>query len=308
VLKKPQPREVTLLSSPYWIYEALKLTVSSYQRSRRPFTAKRLTSLWRPNLTNPIFVVGAPRTGTTFLGESLGAIGRMSYHHEPILTKAISRYVYDGRWDWERAARHYRSVYRWLMRLHCDGDLRFAEKTPRNSHIIDFLAHTFPDAKFVHIIRDGRAAAASYVKKPWLSKSQPRRQLYEPGGYPMGAYTQFWVESDRVSEFESTTDIHRCIWIWRSFTEAALELSRSLPKDRYYEQRYEDLVTCSDRQGDNVLDFLEIHDEQSRTEFRSALDQAHTTSLNAWRDELSPAQLLEIENEAGPLLRRLGYT
>lgn len=305
--KKPQPREVPLLSSPFWIDESLKLSVSSSQRSRRPFRAKRLTSLWRPNLTNPIFVVGAPRSGTTFFGESLGAISDISYHHEPILAKATARYVYDGRWDWERAGRFYRSAYRWLMRLHCDGDLRFAEKTPRNSHIIDFLAHTFPDAKFVHVIRDGRASAASHVKKLWLRQHPPRQQLYEPGGYPMGAYTQFWVETEWISEFESTTDIHRCIWIWRSFVEAALKLSRSLPKERYYEQRYEDLGTCSDHHGEIILDFLGIHDERSRTEFRSALKQAHTTSFNSWREELSPAQLLEIEGEAGPLLRRLGY-
>jgi hypothetical protein len=305
--KNPQPREVTLLSSPFWIFEALKLTVSSYQRSRRPLSRQRLTALWRPNLADPIFVVGAPRSGTTFVGESLGAIRAISYHHEPILTKATARYVYDGRWDWDTARRHYRRVYRWLMRVHNDGDLRFAEKTPRNSLIMDFLAHTFPDAKFVHVVRDGRASAASHVKQPWLRQDQPRRQLYEPGGDPMGAHAQFWVEPERIPEFESTTDVHRCIWIWRRFLEAALKASRALPKERYCELRYEDLVTSSERHAELLLDFLGIRDERSRTEFRSALGQAHTTSLTSWREELSPPQLVEIEDEAGPLLRSLGY-
>ncbi len=50
-----------------------------------------------PRLHRPVFVIGAPRSGTTFLGSCLGRLPFMSYHFEPRLTKAPARCVYEGR-------------------------------------------------------------------------------------------------------------------------------------------------------------------------------------------------------------------
>src|SRR5215213_3928585 len=48
-----------------------------------------------PRLSEPVFVLGAPRSGTTFLGSRLGLVSEFSYHFEPRLTKAAARHVYD---------------------------------------------------------------------------------------------------------------------------------------------------------------------------------------------------------------------
>ena len=81
---------------------------------------------------------------------------------------AGGRYVYEGLWGYRRSREFYRLVYRWLVRVERDGDLRFAEKTPTNIFLIPFLAKAFPDSQFIHIIRDGRDAASSHMHKPWL--------------------------------------------------------------------------------------------------------------------------------------------
>lgn len=267
----------------------------------------RLAGTVVPNLREPIFVIGADRSGTTFLGNSLSSLREVSYHHEPVAIKAAARYVYEDRWGFRRAAFFFRSTYAWLMRIHLDGDLRFAEKSPSNSFIVPFLARAFPDASFVHIVRDGRDAALSLARQPWLVAASRASGRREPGGYRYGPDARYWVEPERRAEFEATTDLHRCIWSWRRHTEAALTGAAGLPAARYHELRYESLVTSPVSEGDAVLDFLGIDRPASRAAFLGALDRADPVGVGRWSQELGPDDLATIESEAGPLLRRLGY-
>lgn len=300
-------KPITLLNIFDWANHTARCDKNYYYSMQRNITLSRLFSILIPNLRCPIFIIGAPRSGTTFLGSCIAHLPEFSYHFEPVATKAAARYVYDKKWGDVKSRCFYRNVYRWLMRIHGDGDLRFAEKTPRNSLIVSFLSSTFPDAQFIHIIRDGRDAALSLRKKPWLQASQANSNQFEPGGYPFGPYAQFWVESDRVQEFETTNDIHRCIWAWGRFTESALEASKSLSADRYHELRYESLVKNPMEESKRLLDFLRITDPRSHDLFFSAMSSVKSTSVGQWRHELSKAQLQEIDNEAGYLLRQLNY-
>jgi hypothetical protein len=262
----------------------------------------------RPALRAPVFLIGAPRSGTTFLGGSLSSIPTVSYHHEPIATKLASRYVYQGLWSERKARRFYRLVYRTLLRAHLNGDQTFVEKTPRNSYLVAFLHRAFPDARFIHIIRDGRDAALSYSKKPWLQAAMAGSGRVSPGGYPNGPTPRYWVEPERRHEFETTTDIHRCVWGWKRHTESALASGRALPASLYHELRYEDLVREPVREGERILDFLGLsrHDA-SRSRFLDAVGKADPSSIGGWRRELDDAAVRQIEAEAGELLKQLGY-
>src|SRR5215472_14776854 len=74
---------------------------------RNPLSARALD----PRLHRPVFIIGAPRSGTTFLGNSLGRLPEISYHFEPRLTKAAARCVYDGSWTERRCAAVFRGFY-----------------------------------------------------------------------------------------------------------------------------------------------------------------------------------------------------
>jgi hypothetical protein len=266
--------------------------------------------LWhwvRPNLSQPLFLVGAPRSGTTFLGEALAALPELSYHYEPPIVKAAARYTYQGSWSPRKARWVYRMTYAWLMRRHFDGDLHFAEKTPQNCFVIDTLHHCFPDARFVHILRDGRDAAVSYRRQPWLASESADSGRRESGGYPIGPYARFWVEPGRCAEFESTDDLHRCIWAWRRHAESALAQLAPLPTALRHELRYEELVSNSRAEGERLLDFLEIERPESRGALHRQLEGARKDSIGVWRRELGAGELATIEREAGALLQRLDY-
>lgn len=302
----PRGGAITLRSLPGLAWATARADLQTYERSRPPSPRDILLSVWPP-LRAPIFLVGAPRSGTSFLGSCVAALPEASYHFEPIATKAAARYVYDGLWSYATARRFYRAVYRWLLRIHLDGGRRLADKTPRSCFIVGFLARAFPDARFVFIARDGRDAALSYSRKPWLQAAAAGSGRREPGGYRHGPYPRFWVEPARRDEFARTGDLHRCIWAWRRHNEAALTELDALPTGSVLRLRYEALVTDPASEATRILNFLGIDWPSSRSAFVAAAAGARDRSIGRWRDELSRADVRMMEREAGGALRRLGY-
>ncbi len=120
------------------------------------------------------------------MGECLGSVPSLSYHFEPRLTKAAVRYVYDNSWSPSQARRVFRWFYGVLLLANGHGGLRFAEKNPENCFLVSFLAHAFPDALFVHIVRDGRDAAVSHTKKPWLQAGSAQGSFSMAAEAPRG--------------------------------------------------------------------------------------------------------------------------
>ena len=259
----------------------------------------------RPPAQPPLFVVGAPRSGTTFLGACIGAVPGISYHYEPPVVRAALRHANLGEWPLEFTATIYRVTYRLLRLFDAERPTtRVADKTPENVFGLPMLAETFPGASIVHIVRDGRDAALSLRERPWLLGVNSPKPGASPRG-PRGAAARFWVEPHRAEEFAATSDLHRCLWAWRRYTEAGLA-GRSLGS-RYLEVRYEDLVASPQATGRRLADFLELGDGPGRGALLSALAEARTDSVGRWRAAFSAADRALADREIGPLLARLGY-
>jgi hypothetical protein len=259
-----------------------------------------------PRLHRPIFIIGAPRSGTTFLGSCVGRLPDVSYHLEPRLTKAAARCVYDGSWSERRCAAVFRVSYSAMLLAALDGGRRFAEKNPENSFVAPFLAATFPEAQFLHIIRDGRDAAVSHAEQPWLAAASAGSARRGRAGQLWGPYPRWWVEPDRREEFTRVSDLVRAAWCWRRFTTAALDGLASLPARRVLEVRYEALVADPGAAADAIADFLAVT-AAGRQALRAALAGARTTSVGRWRDALSQHEVAEVGAEIGFLLTQLGY-
>jgi hypothetical protein len=261
-----------------------------------------------PNLKHPIFVVGAPRSGTTFLGACLSNLAEISYHFEPVVTKAAVRYIHAGEWSETKARILYRMTYAWLMRMSFETNLRFCEKTPGNCFIVPFLYRSFTGAKFIHIVRDGRDAALSLSRKPWYGNKSRDSGGRDPDGYLFGPSKRFWVEESRIDEYESSSDLHRCIWLWRRYVESALEGAESIPAEHYYQLRYEDLLSDPAVHADRILEFLNIGNSESGISFRdNIVASARADSIGRWKNEITVDQNRQLLQESGQLLQQLGY-
>ena len=256
-------------------------------------------------IRDPIFVVGAPRSGTTFLGSCLSVIPSICYFYEPPYTKAVGYAIAGGEVS-ERFARHaFEGTFSRLMALKGTG--RFCEKTPTNVFIMTELKRWFPTAKFIHIVRDGVDVAASHVDKGWLCKKSARLGLFEEGGYRNGPIPQFWVDPNRHTEFRSTSDFHRSIWAWRTHVEAGIAQGRLLGGDSYLEIRYEDLIQQQDLIGEQIIDFLGKMRVADKEAFLKGLMSASHASIGKGRRVATSLDCRWAEKEAGDLLRHLGY-
>lgn len=260
-----------------------------------------------PRVRRPVFIIGAPRSGTTFLGNCLGRVPDISYHFEPRLTKAAARCVYDGSWPSRRGAVTFRLCYGTLLLAALDGGHRFAEKNPENSFLVPFLAAEFPGAQFVHIVRDGRDAAVSHAEQGWLAAAAVDSGRRGRGGQLHGPQPRWWVEPGRLEEFAAVSDIVRSAWCWRRFTEAALDGMAQMPAARAVEVRYEEMVSSPAATADRLARFLSLS-PAGGADLDAGLARARPDSVGRWRSALGPAELADVQAEIGPLLTRLGYT
>ena len=131
-----------------------------------------------PALLNPVFVVGAPRSGTTWVQRLLTAHPRIVGGTESHLFNALSLLIpgNEDRRDDRRLVglRCYFTEARrieimtalWLEAMtplvaEKPGATVLVEKTPDHAHHMKRILRVLPAARFVHVVRDSRAVIVS---------------------------------------------------------------------------------------------------------------------------------------------------
>jgi hypothetical protein len=170
------------------------------------------------------------------------------------------------------------------------GKPRWGDKTPLYMQQLPLLERLFPDAIWVHLVRDGRDAALSFLE------------------LPEGFSGKTWAQPRTVPQFAAR---------WRTEILAARRLGRHAGS-RYLELRYEDLVAEPERQlrriGEHaslpwepgMLDHTRVSDAANMPEHRN-LAQPPTPGLRDWRSQMSREDALAFEQVAGDVLRSSGY-
>jgi hypothetical protein len=242
-----------------------------------------------------VFVVGSPRSGTTFLAGAIASLpGFVDLGEVAALKAAVPELT---AMPASQASRRIRRILSLTRRLGLVGALRGVEQTPENAFVIHAVALAFPRALFVHAVRDGRDVVASLLERGWLSEGRGGR---DDAGLSYGPQPRFWVEPERVAEFATVSDTRRAAWAWRRYLTAA-ELA---PPARLHEVRYERLGADPEAVARDLAAFLDAPWELLARELRAA----HDTSIGRWARELTAEQLAEIRAESGVLLDELGYS
>lgn len=163
---------------------------------------------------------------------------------------------------------------------------RWAEKTPLNVRHIGWILDRFPEARFVHVIRDGRDVACSM-------REHPDRQWTDAG----------WVKVHRPLPLE------RYARRWVADTTAGIA-HRGHP--RYLEVRYEDLVQDPAGTLERLLDALgEPFDPAILIARPAAVIRAGaaitSSSAGRWRTDLAPDEQALVGRVEATMLSVLGY-
>lgn len=233
-----------------------------------------------------VFVVGCPRSGTTFMGRAIGGLPGFVDLSEVTPWKAALPHG--------PSAAELRAILERVRLIGLARGLRGVEQTPETSHVLREALEAFPQAQAVHAVRDGRDVVCSLLERGWLSAGKDGG---DDAGLAYGPEPRFWVEPERREEFSQVSDARRCAWAWRRYVEAARSANAG---ERLLEIRYENFSRCAEE----LATFLDAN----VTSAHRALDDFRDTSIGRWKLDLTPEQLADVDAEAGPLLMELGYT
>jgi hypothetical protein len=257
----------------------------------------------------PIFIGGAGRSGTTLMrmmldahpniccGPELKVLPPIAQAFACLSTNDSLMQSYDC--DVPDLQFRFRELIEGLVAnfRQRSGKPRWAEKTPHNVIVMAPLGYVFPDARFLHIIRDGRDVACSLVNSNWIAASS---------GQPV----------------DFTRNVTSAARYWRDVVRTAREhAAHPVLAGRVLEVRYEALVADTDGTLREVLRFLDepwhdavlFHYRKSRqheteeTTTRAASKPVYESAVGRWRSEMTSDDKAAFKAEADPLLRELGY-
>ena len=160
------------------------------------------------------------------------------------------------------------------------------------------LHAVLPGARFVHVVRDGRAVANSWLQMPWwLGHRGPSHWHFGP--LPP-AYAEEWERSGR--SFVLLAGL-----AWKLLLDAFEEARRALPPASWKEVRYEDVVADPPGRLSELLGFLGL-EPTADFEGRLARHRFDGGRAAAYREELGLADLALLESSLGDHLAAHGYT
>jgi Sulfotransferase family len=275
--------------------QGLRATALYAAAARRVLVHSRsdgLAGRFRSAESRLVFVVGSPRSGTTFLAGALGGLpGFVDLTEVTPLKARIPELVGLPR---EEAARSVKRILDRVRHLAFVYGLRGVEQTPEMAFLAGAALEGYPDGRVIHLIRDGRDVVCSLLERGWLSS---KRTGADDAGVAYGVAPRFWVEPERRDEFVAASDATRAAWAWRSYVTAARQEPAAV------QLRYEQLV--GDPDASATLLAGELGTDPARV--RWSLRNGHANSVGRWRRDLTPEQVADVEREAGPLLAELGY-
>lgn len=230
---------------------------------------------------NLVFIVGCPRSGTTWIQRLLAA-------HQQIATGQESDIfdIYIGpqlrAWKRDIKPEHsgrgiiglgcYFTEEEFMLNLHnymmvlldpLIGKLRndqlFIEKTPSHALFISEIHTLLPEAKFIHIVRDPRDVISSLLA---ASKS----------------WGWFWAPKDPVSAAS----------FWVQHIKAVNKAKSLLPANQFIEIRYESVMQNTRENFLNLLSFLGLHSYWSENEILSVINANDAGSLRSGKGSEIP--------------------
>jgi len=171
------------------------------------------------------------------------------------------------------------------------GKPRWGDKTPMYMRHLGLFERLFPSAQYVHLVRDGRDAALSFLEMP------------------EGTFTRTWAHPTTPAQFAR---------LWAKEVSDARALGRRVGSARYHEVRYEDLVGDPEAVVAGICAFAGLAYESDMLAYTDSVDVSEkphqqrllkppTAGVRSWREDMAPDDVDAFEAVAGDVLRELGY-
>ncbi|MGF1496679.1 MAG: sulfotransferase [Elainellaceae cyanobacterium] len=238
----------------------------------------------------PVFLVGAERSGTTMLRLMLdhhpqiawcnefeytvdwlgddGSYPDLDFYYDQL---AVHRIFQATNFEIDAALSYPDLVNSFLHQRRDRASKPLIGATVhRNFHRLPYI---WEDARFIHIHRDGRDVARSCVKMGWAGN--------------------VWKGADRWIRDESQ---------WAKFAP-------QIPGDRQLEVTYQDLVTDHEATLSRICDFIGVAYSDHMLDYVHATDYdlPNPRLIQQWRHKLGDRDIRLLEGRIGPMLVERGY-
>ena len=296
--------------------------ISNYRNILKTLGSRSLKELYN----KPVFIISAPRSGSTLLFESLStnsnfwtlgeechtiyrAIPSLDPSNKNFDSGALTRDQADPetsnlvRAGFTMYLRDHNNVrFMQIPKISKPKSVRFLEKTPRNSLNIPFLNKIFPDAHYIYLMRDAATNINSMIEA-WQVGLQDGSfvtfnnltgwdlkhwcLLLPPGWRDLNGHTLA-----QIAAFQ-----------WKSCNEIIMNDLRAIPDTRKTYVRYEDLIENPENEIKRLIKFSKVKANPNINNLAtSKLPLSKTTvsppDPNKWKkrfDDINPL-LSELEN------------
>jgi hypothetical protein len=263
-------------------------------------------------MTVPFFIVSSGRSGTAMMVKALAVAG-VAIEHEYVvhIAQALAVRRYQGLIGADEARAILSATHGAAMRYSEAG--LWGDSSNKLSWLIPDLVALFPDARFIHLVRDGRKVASSYFHKlgaecyddrstrilaahladPSIPAPPPEKKYW----WPQPKYGDPWAD-----EFPRFDQFQRIAWHWAEINGVILRDMAAIPDERRLFLKLEDLRA----QPSTVAGLFSFLGLRYRDEHFAVFARPH--NVNRPVDKmLTPQQAAQFARIAGPMMERLGY-
>ena len=250
-----------------------------------------------PVIENPLFVIAAPRSGSTLLfdllaqsadlwtlgGESEGVIegipklhpanrGFTSHRLTDIDADPATKTILHAAFLSDLRDRN-NQRYLALPKRERPRRIKLLEKTPENCLRIPFLETAFASARFVFLHRDGRQSVSSLLEG-WRHEGFVK--IPHLPGWPLGRW--HFLLPDGWRKMRNASLLEVAAFQWAEANRQALDDLETIPRERWLSVDYNELVATPQRVLRQICNFAEIEvDDQLRTALTRPLPVSATT-------------------------------
>ena len=240
--------------------------------------------------SSPVFLVGATRSGTTLLrlmldshpeisnfGEFEYAVHMIEDDRLPVMADYyryldLDRMYRVRSWDIDPKLGYVDLIRSFLQQAGDRAGKPFVGATVHSQ--FDELPRLWPNARYIHIVRDPRDVARSCIGMGWC------------GNAYFG--TDYWLEPIRR---------------WK-------KLSETLPPSRRIQVRYEDLICDTRAQLERICEFIgtDYHDQMMSYPENSTYTLPEASLIEQWKRKMPDDDIQNVESVCHPYMPEFGYT
>jgi len=280
----------------------------------------------------PVFIIGAPRSGTNILRDCLSASNAIATwpcdEINYIWKYGNARYPTDQIKTSQLTPKIEKYIRNAFDQLATQTQSRFVlEKTCANCLRVDYLNKIFPSAQYIYIYRDGVDCTASAIKR-WKAEFDLSYTLKKVKYVPLGDLPYYFYKflKNRIFKlfskekrlaywgpnFDGMQELlqkHDSAIIsahqWQKSNSLALDSFSKIDPAKIHRINYTQLAENPQKVIEDINDFLRLKPEETETILKYAKDNIRRSSVGKGYQELSPDQVTQIKDLLSETMLRL---